>query len=255
MKRFLLIFSGVLCGLVLVVLSEGRVGHLRALAPQMVPGWAAPVDNAATLWHGQARGIRPLGLPVETDFNWRFARLAAPGAIWDLTAVAPGLAGQAELGLPAARDRAELRGGRVEVLLGDLPDLIRGVALDGLLAVEGLRADLALPERSLRSLGAQIRLSAARINGQEVGTGEMTVVSDQGGGWRAPFSLEGDLIFATGTLEGRFGTPVAVLEMRIEDAGKMPTDWQEALDRMARKDGTSWVVRRDLDLSLDWPLL
>jgi|GEM_PF-986663 len=255
MTRFLLILSGVLCGLLLVVLSEGRVGHLRAFAPQMVPGWAAPIDNGATLWQGRARGIRPLGFPVETDLSWRFARLRAFGAIWDLSAMAPGLSGRAELDLPLARDRAELRDGRAEVLLGDWPGLVRGVTLDGLLEVAGLHADLALPERSLRAFGADIRWTGARINGQDIGTGEMTVLSDQGGGWRAPFSLEGDVVVASGTLEGRFGAPVAVLDLRIENAGGMPIEWQKALDRVARRVGTSWIVRRDLDLSLEWPLL
>ncbi len=255
MKRFLLIVIGVLFGLALVVLSEGRVGHLRAFAPHMVPGWAAPIDSGATLWTGRARGLRPMGLPVETNLNWRFARLGAPGAVWTLTSEAEGLTGRAELGLPLALDRAELRDGRAEILLGDWPGLVRGVALDGLLTVSGLRAELALPGRSLRSFGGDIRWTGARIQGQEVGTGEMTVLSDQGGGWRAPFSLAGDVITVSGTLEGRFGAPVAVLEVRIEDAGEMPAEWQAALDRVARKDGISWVVRRDLDLSQDWPLL
>jgi hypothetical protein len=196
-----------------------------------------------------------MGLPIETDLNWRFARLGAPGAVWDLTAAAEGLTGRAELGLPLARDRAELRDGRAEIVLGDWPGLVRGVALDGLLNISGLRADLALPGRGLRTFGAEIRWTGARIQGQDIGTGEMTVLSDQGGGWRAPFSLEGDVVIASGTLEGRFGAPVAVLEMRIEDAGEMPPEWQDALDRVARKDGASWIVRRDLDLSLDWPLL
>ena len=255
MTRFLLIVVGVLCGLGLVLLSEGRVGHLRAFAPQMVPGWAAPIDSDATLWTGRARGVRPMGLPVEANVNWRFARFGAPGAVWTLTAVAEGLTGGAELGLPLARDRAELRDGRAEILLGDWPGLVRGVALGGLLNVSGLRAELALPARTLRAFSADIRWTGARIQGQDIGTGEMTVLSDQGGGWRAPFSLEGDVITASGTLEGRFGAPVAVLDMRIEDVGEMPADWREALDRVARKDGTSWIVRRDLDLSLDWPLL
>lgn len=255
MTRFLLIVAGVLCGLALVALSEGRVGHLRAFAPQMVPGWAAPIDNGATLWRGRARGLRPVALPVETDVTWRFARLGAPGAVWALSAVAEGLTGRAELGLPLARDRAKISDGRAEILLGDWPGLVRGVALDGLLTVSDLRAKLALPGRSLRSFDADLRWTGARVQGQDIGTGEMTVLSDQGGGWRAPFSLAGDVITVSGTLEGRFGAPVAMLEMRIEDAGDMPAEWQAALDRVARKDGISWVVRRDLDLSQDWPLL
>lgn len=255
MTRFLLIVVGVLCGLALVALSEGRVGHLRAFAPQMVPGWTAPIDNGATLWRGRARGLRPVALPVETDVTWRFARLGAPGAVWALSAVAEGLTGRAELGLPLARDRAELSDGRAEILLGDWPGLVQGLSLEGLLNISGLRAELALPGRSLRAFGADIRWTGARVQDQDIGTGEMTVLSDQGGGWRAPFSLAGDVITVSGTLEGRFGAPVAVLEMRIEDAGDMPAEWQAALDRVARKEGTSWVVRRDLDLSQDWPLL
>lgn len=255
MKRFLLILAGVMSGLFLVGLIEGRIGHLRALAPGMVPGWASPVENGATLWRGAARGLRVTGLPVEADLGWRFARLAASGAIWDMTVTAPGLTGRGEIGLSMARDRADIRAGRIEILPGEWPGPIRGLTLDGLVEMTGLRADLALPDQSLRALGAGLRWSRARIDGQEVGTGEMTVLSDQGGGWRAPFSLTGDVIAVSGRLEGRFGSPVAVLDMRIKDAGAMPADWQGALDRVAQREGNAWVVRRDLDLSLDWPLL
>lgn len=253
MRRAGLILLGLLLGLALALLSDGRLSHLRALAPGLVPGWLAGADGQSTLWRGQMRGLHPASWPVAADLTWRFDRIASPGALWSFSLSGRGLSGQGALGLPPARDRVEIRSTRAEILLDDWPDVIDGWPLGGLLLAEGLSADLTLPGRDWRHLSTAIDWSGARLAGVAIGHAE-AVVTSESGSWRAPFSLTGDVIRATGTLAGRFGDPTARLDLRIDPVGELPEDWQRALDQAGSATGEGWQITREVDLTSGWPL-
>lgn len=253
MRRAFLILAGVLLGLGLALLSDGRLSHLRSLAPGLVPGWLAGADGQSTLWRGQMRGLQPAIWPVAADLTWRFERIASPGALWSFSLSGKGLSGQGMLGIPPARDRLEIRGARAEILLDDQPALIDGWPLGGLLLAEGLSADLNLPGRDWRRLSTALDWSGARLDGVAIGHAEAVVTSDAGG-WRAPFSLTGDVIRATGSLAGRFGDPTAQLDLRIDPVGEVPENWQTALDQAGRAADDGWQITREIDLATGWPL-
>lgn len=253
MKRLALILMGLLLGLALAMLSDGRLTHLRGLAPGLVPGWLTGAEDQSSLWRGQVRGLHPALLPVKVDLAWRFDQIDGPGARWSVALSGPGLSGQGTLGFPLARDRADLRAVRLEILLGDWPALIDGWPLGGLLLAEGLSADLILPDRRLTRIDATLDWSAARLAGVDIGRAEAVLTSDAGA-WRVPFALTGDVIRANGTLSGRFGDPVAQLDLRIEPVGEVPEDWQRALDQAGDVTDEGWQITRDINLGSGWPL-
>jgi hypothetical protein len=253
MKRLVLILLGLVLGLALAALSEGRLTHLRSAAPGLVPGWLAGAEDHSSLWRGQRRGLQMRPWPVAGDVTWRFDQIEGLGGRWSVTLSGPGLSGQGALTLPLALDQAELRGGRLDILLGDWPALIDGWPLGGRVLAEGLSADMTLPDRRLTRLGAVIDWSGARINGVEIGTAEAVLTSDAGT-WRAPFSLTGDVINARGTLSGRFGDPMAQLDLRIDPVGELPEGWQRALDQSGEAADSGWQITRDVDLGAGWPL-
>lgn len=255
MSRAIVIVIGVVLGLALAVLSSGHLGHLRSLAPSLIPGWMAVVDGQSSLWRGQAADLRVSAVPVSADLSWRFARLAAPGTWWSVTLSGPGLSAEAELGLPPARDRAAIRAGRAEILLGDWPPLIEGWPFGGLVTVTELSADLGLPSGQLQRISAALEWSNARLGGAVIGPGEAMLTSDSAGGWRAPFSLSGEGLAATGSLSGRLGDTGARLDLAIEPLPDLPEDMARALDRSAQAlPGGGWRITREVDLGADWPL-
>ncbi|WP_417726336.1 hypothetical protein [Roseovarius sp.] len=253
MRRSALIFAGLLLGLVFAMLSEGRLAHLRALAPGFVPAALAGAEDQSSLWRGQTRGLQPVPWPVAADLTWRFDRLASPGALWSIGLSGPGLTGQGELGLPLALDHAELRAAGLEILLADWPVLIDGWPLGGLVLAKGISADLTLPQGRLQRLNAVLDWSGARLAGVEIGHAEVVLTSDAGN-WRAPFSLNGDVIRASGTLSGRFGDAMAQLDLRIDPVGALPEDWLRALDQSGTAIDKGWQITRELDLAAGWPL-
>ncbi|WP_297774256.1 hypothetical protein [uncultured Roseovarius sp.] len=255
MKRMLLVLVGIAIGLVLVVLSEGRMSHLRMLTPGLVPDGAAGVDGRSTVWRGQLHGLQPAVLPVSAELDWRFGGVETQGVRWDVELSGAGLDGQAVLGLPLAHDRFEIRAARAEVLLDEWPSLIDGWPLGGLLLAEAGSADIGLPERELHSVSIVLDWSAARVAGVTIGRGEAVVTSDRAGAWRAPFSLIGDVIRATGTVHGRLGDPRAQLEMQLETVSdSLPEEWLRALDQIGRARDGGWTITREIDLSQKWPL-
>lgn len=255
MSRAIVIVIGVALGLALAALSSGRLGHLRSVAPSLVPGWMAGLDGQSSLWRGRAADLRLAVLPVPGDLSWRFARPGAPGAHWDVMLSGPGLSAEAQLGLPLARDRAEIRAGRAEILLGDWPALIADWPLDGLVTVTGLSADLDVPSGQPRHISAALEWSNARLGEVGLGPGEAVLTSDPGGGWRAPFSTTGEGIAVTGTLSGRLGATLARLDLRIEPSEDMPEGLARTLDAswQVLPDG-GWQITREVDLGVDWPL-
>lgn len=253
MKRMALILLGLLFGLALAVLSEGRLIHLRTGAPGMVPGWLAGAEDQSSLWRGQMRGLHSAPWPVAVQLGWRFDRIEGLGGRWSVTLSGPGLTGQSSLGLPLAMDRAELSGARLEILPGDWPALIDGWPLGGLLLAEGLSADLTLPDRRFTRLDAALDWSGARLAGVDIGHAEAVVTSDAGT-WRAPFTLTGDVIRASGTLAGKFGDPMAQLDLRIDAVGEVPEELQRALDQAGEAVEEGWQITLEIDLGSDWPL-
>ena len=75
MKRLVLILLGLVLGLALAALSEGRLTHLRSAAPGLVPGWLAGAEDHSSLWRGQRRGLQMRPWPVAGDVTWRCCRV------------------------------------------------------------------------------------------------------------------------------------------------------------------------------------
>lgn len=254
MTRGLLILLGLLTGLGLAVLSEGRMSHLRLVAPQLAPVWTAPIDGAATLWQGQARGVSFAVLPVPMDLRWRFERVERVGVVWSIRLNGAGVDGRAEMRLPWSRDRVVLRDVSGDLALADLPAIIGGAVQTGLLRVESMRAEIGLPERQLRSLAAQVEMTGGRFGPVEIGAGEAILTSDQAGDWRMPLSVAGAMLRAEGTLAGALGRPEARLDLRITEGESMSDEARRVLDRVAERDDDGWRLTPDIESLGAWPV-
>ena len=254
MTRGLLILLGLLTGLGLAVLSEGRMNHLRLVAPQLAPAWTAPIDGGATLWQGQAQNVTLGVLPGSTDLRWRFDRVEGAGVVWSIRLNGAGVDGRGEMRLPWSRDRVVLRDVSGDLGLADLPAIIGGTVQTGLLRVEGMRAEIGLPERQLRSLAAQVDMTGGRFGPVEIGSGEAILTSDQAGGWRMPLSVEGAMLRAEGALAGALGRPEARLDLRITEGETMSDEARRVLDRVAERGDGGWRLTRDIDSLGAWPV-
>ncbi|MEQ8901476.1 MAG: type II secretion system protein N [Roseovarius sp.] len=254
MMRFVLILLGLLTGLGLAVLSEGRMSHLRLVAPQLAPVWTAPIDGGATLWQGQAQGLSLGVLPGPTDLRWRFDRVERAGIVWSIRLNGAGVDARGEMRLPWSRDRVALRDVSGDLGLADLPAIIGGAVQTGLLRVEGLRAEIGLPERQLLSLAAQIEMTGGRFGPVEIGSGEAILTSDQAGGWRMPFSVEGAMLRAEGRFEGALGRPGARLELQVTETNGLSQEARRVLDRVAEPKEGGWRLTRDIDSLGAWPV-
>ncbi|PWE33806.1 hypothetical protein DDZ14_03850 [Maritimibacter sp. 55A14] len=254
MIRVLLLMLGIGLGLSAVLATELRMGHLRRFAPEAVPDWTAPIDDPAQLGRGQADAVALPGLPVPAALGWRFARLGADGAVWDVTLNATGMEAAADLRLPPAWGVAHLDAGRGEIALTDLPPVAEGMRAGGLIRIETFDARIDYAAPALEEASAQARWLGAELDGIALGEGEISLVSGGSGGWRAPFALTGDLVEVVGRIEGRFGQRRAVLEMTVKDAGAMPEAWKRALSRNAARGDAGWTIRREVDLGATWPL-
>lgn len=254
MIRFLLIIVGLIIGLAVAVVAEGRMAHLRKYLPEFEPAWTEAVTDASGVLRGGIEPAPRLGVPVSLEVAWKFDTVTAKGPVWRISMTGTGVQGQGDLTFLAPPGQAQLAAGRGELSLEQLPGLAADFDLGGTIFIDNLSAGLEMPGGDLDSVNAQLRWAGARIDGQAIGDGEMQVVSGGNRGWRAPFVLEGDLVRASGTLEGRFGLGVAQLQVTIDDAGAMPEEWKRALSRHVSRGADGWTFQREVDMSGTWPL-
>jgi len=255
MRRMIVTLVGCVLGATVAVLSAGRVADLRAVAPSLLPTWAAVIEGESTLWRGRTSELRTAVLPVGVVLSWRFGRIDTEGAHWDVSVSGPGLSGTAAVTVPYSRAHLAIRAGRIEALVADWPALIDGWPQRGMLSVSGLRTDLQPPLWLPLPLSASVEWSNAGLGEVGLGRGEGGVMAEAGGQWRAPFSLEGGMVTASGRLTGQTGTPIAQLDLGIAPGDDMPQDWREALDQVGtvQRDGT-WQISRQVALDAGWPL-
>jgi len=79
--RALALTLGLLLGLALAILAEGRQVHLSALMGDSLPGWTQAIAADASLIRGSAG---PLAGHLALDADWRLARIGLAGPVWRL---------------------------------------------------------------------------------------------------------------------------------------------------------------------------
>lgn len=79
MIRALVLAFGLVAGLMLAVLTEGRHAHLSALPGDRLPEWTAVIAGDASLTRGSAG---PLAGQLALNAEWRLARIGLSGPVW-----------------------------------------------------------------------------------------------------------------------------------------------------------------------------
>ncbi|SLN47708.1 hypothetical protein PEL8287_02448 [Roseovarius litorisediminis] len=254
MMRFLLVILGLILGLGAVAVTEGRVVHLRKFAPSALPQWTANVTDASGILRGEATGFQVPGLPVTTTLDWSFERLELQGPVWKVGFQAAGVEGSGYLAVPQLTGTAQLTDARGEIALDQLPAIAGGAKVGGILSFRDFDARFDYPDGRIAELHGTARWLGAQIDGFDIGEGALSLVSDQNGGWRAPFEISGDVVVVRGQMQGRFGLSVVQLDVTIEDAGAMPLEWKQTLSRQVTRGENGWVLTRELNLATGWPV-
>lgn len=88
MIRALILAIGLLLGLALVVLVEGRRAHLAAVMGDRLPGWAQMIAEDASALRGSAG---PLAGRLALSADWRLAGIGSGGPVWRMQLSGPGM--------------------------------------------------------------------------------------------------------------------------------------------------------------------
>jgi len=250
MKRIFVILALLFtCGLgaSAAIIGEGRMAHIRRFAPQILPLWSSVVADDATILRGQTNDLGR-GIATATQAHWQLANIGTDGATWQVAIGGDGIDLAAEVRIPPGIAAAFLDKAAGEI---DLTTLETSVQLGGLAIVDNFNARFDRKQAVLTGANGQLRWLGAQLDGHNIGLGKITLTSGEGigTGWEAQFSIQGDLVTATGQIAGRFNSQSAMLDMTVSDAGAMPESWKNILSVLVRPKNGSWLLRRRVDLA------
>ncbi len=251
MIRAALLVLALLVGLGAAVLSQTRLYHLRALAPDRLPAWTGMLAEDAGLLRGS---LRPgaAGLPGAV-LRWHAAAPAAAGLRWQLALTGGGVDITATLLLPWTLPHAEITdiAGTIDI------DALSpgGAAAAGLLRLDGgaARAAPLLPLSRLAdpqvsgTLEGAIR--GAAFDGVPLGEGPVSASMAPLGSWRARFELSGGALEARGEATGRLGRAGAALSLDVTETPDTPQAWKNALSLAGKSTETGWHIDTNIPLA------
>lgn len=81
MIRAVALAGGLLAGLLLAVVAQGRQGHLAVIFGDNLPGWTHAITSEASLLGGRAA---PLARRLMLEADWRLTSIGAAGPVWRL---------------------------------------------------------------------------------------------------------------------------------------------------------------------------
>ena len=230
MIRFVAAVIGLALGLAAAALSEGRMGHLRALAGAALPGWTESVAADARLWRGRAGAGNP-GTHGAV-MHWSLAGLSRDGLRWRVELTAPGarIAATATLS-PAAPETLRLADLSGHAALAPLLSDARATATqsplasEGQVAVSGGAGGFDLRTGRLTTLEAQGTFEAVTLDGLDLGSGPARLRLRAADDWTLTAALEGGAAAAQAEARTDGGTVALMLTM-AEDADGVPEDWR-----------------------------
>lgn len=255
--RGCLILSGLLVGLALALVFEGRISHLRQIAGDRLPAWSAGLSPDAGLGRGSLRGIvglLPDGPPL--DLAWVFVGLDLSGAEYRVQISDPAghvdLRTRLHLPFRGGLQAMEFSGGEGEIDLGAVYAAPRGLPLTGrLLLVDAAGVFDGTAHRVLR-LGGLGSLAGGRFDGFDLGRVRLVLKDGEAGleegAWLADVSVSGAALTLQAEARGRFDDSALALSGRIAENPDMPEGWQRSLNRSLSRDGAAWVLPETLDL-------
>ena len=221
---------GLALGLAAAALSEGRMGHLRALAGAALPGWTEAVAADARLWRGRAGAGNPRRQGAV--LRWSLAGLSRDGLRWRVELTAPGARVEAMANLsPAAPEILRLADLSGHAALAPLLAAARTTSTQAPLAAEGQVAVSAgagafdLRDGTLTTLEAQGTLEAVTLDGLDLGSGPVRLRLRAADDWDLTAALEGGASDAQAEARPE-GGDVALMLTVAGDAAGLPEAWR-----------------------------
>lgn len=249
----LLVVTGLLVGLALAVLGEGRMRHLRALAGDALPPWSRALSPDAGFRAGQladVTGLLPFGGPV--DLRWQFAGIDLSGATYkvELADAAGAVDLEARVKVPFGAGWQALEFSRTEGMI-DLALAYaapRGLPLTGRLLVVDGSGVLDGTAKQFRSLALTGSLAEGRFDGFDLGRVRLALRNDAAGEWLGDVTADGGVLSLTARGRGRFDQSLFALEGEIAENPDMPEGWRRYLNQSLPKTGTGWSLPPEMDL-------
>ncbi|WP_069301084.1 hypothetical protein [Neptunicoccus sediminis] len=249
----LLVVTGLLVGLGLAVLGEGRMRHLRALAGESLPVWSRALSPDAGFGAGRladVTGLLPFGGPV--DLRWKFDGIDLSGATYKvaLTDAAGAVDLQARLRVPfgAGWQALEFSQGEGVIDLGATYAAPRGLPLTGRLLVVDGSGVLDGTAKQFRSLALTGSLAEGRFDGFDLGQVRLVLRNDAGGEWLGDVTADGGVLDLSAGGRGRLNQNVFALEGKIGENPDMPEGWRRYLNQSLRKTDAGWSLPPGMDL-------
>lgn len=250
----LLVVTGLLVGLALAVLGEGRMRHLRALAGDALPVWSNGLSSDAGLGAGRladVTGLLPFGGPV--DLYWQFEEIDLSGAIYKVVLADPAGAVdlQARLRIPFGAGWQALEFSRGEGVIDLAPAYAapRGLPLTGRLLVVDGAGVLDGSKKQLRALRLTGSLAEGRFDGFDLGRVRLALRDDAAEEWLGDVTADGGVLDLSAGVRGRFDQTVFALEGEIGENPDMPEGWRRALNQSLPKTETGWSLPPEMDLA------
>ncbi|GGA29401.1 hypothetical protein [Neptunicoccus cionae] len=249
----LLIITGLLVGLGLAVLSEGRMRHLRALAGEALPAWSRALSPDAGFGAGQladVTGLLAFGGPV--DLRWQFDGIDLSGVTYkvELADAAGAVDLQVRLKVPfgAGWQALEFSKGEGVIDLGATYAAPRGLPLTGRLLVVDGAGVIDGTKKQLRSLALTGSLAEGRFDGFDLGQVRLALRNDAVGEWLGDVSAGGGVLSLSAQGRGRFDQTVFALEGEIGENPDMPEGWRRHLNQSLPKTDAGWSLPSEMDL-------
>jgi hypothetical protein len=246
MKAVLGVF-GLCLGLAASVVIFAEIGHVRQVAPGLLPGWTRGVAPGAGLLQGRAE-IAPESSPVGAlKARWRWQGVDGMAPRWALRLSAPGLDATGTLRLPRPYSHLSLADGAGNADLRVLSAARIGDAARGDLRIDDLTARLRLGDRRLVRLDGSGRILGLHYEGVRVGDGTVGLSADAGGGWRVAFDVSGPAGAAQGRFSGLIGAEFVTIDATVTEGAAMPQRWRDRLSLLAGQSGNgTWRIRMRL---------
>lgn len=185
MIRALVLTLGLVAGLVLAVLTEGRRAHLSALPGDWLPEWTEAIAGDASLIRGSAG---PLAGPLSLNAEWRLTRIGSAGPVWRVQLSAPGIQLAGDL-IPAASSPTQLSdiSGRIDI--ATLAAWEHRPEFDADLQITRASVTLDTDNGTLSALQAEGFARDVVLGGSAIGDGRMVASREADGRWQLGLTL------------------------------------------------------------------
>jgi hypothetical protein len=244
MIRVLVLFVGLVLGLGLAVMTQGKVGHLRFIAKGNLPAWVQMLSPDSSLLQGAAMQVVP-----NIDAEWQFKGVAIDGLLYGLRLTGDGVTVRGDVKVAWDRQTIQFWQARGEVDLVKAYTPAAVTTLTGKLYVEGLMGSVDYMNKHIRSLSGDVILRETQFDGNNLDDLNIHFSPGEADTWLAQLNMPQGALVLSADVRGQFNNSVAQIDGVVSEGSDMPDRWRRALDQSLPKTADGWQLDQSLDLS------